>query len=139
MSPAQIASLSLLCCEATGLVEIPNSNWPSTPVAPIGDVPGHWADGVHNEDGHGMWDDSRNLEGEKLLSNELGALYVKDGLEYATDDVSNAWLDPALVAAARKVEMKFFEDMKVYDRVDRAEMHRRGQNHKDSVDRCQSG
>ena len=53
---------------------------------------------------------------------------IQDGIGYATEDVSGAYLDPVLVAEARKVEMKFFEDMKVYDRVDRAEMQRRGGN-----------
>ena len=51
---------------------------------------------------------------------------MQDVLEFATDDVSNVWLDPSLVVEARKTEIKFFSDMKVYDSFDRAEMTRRG-------------
>lgn len=68
----------------------------------------------------------RISKGEMLLGKELSALYILDGLQYATDDVSNAWRDPKLVAEARKTEMNFFGEMQVYDRVDRSEMVQRG-------------
>ena len=42
-------------------------------------------------------------------------------MEYASDDVSGADLDPELVKAGRAVEMGFFKNMVVYDRVPRAE------------------
>ena len=63
---------------------------------------------------------------KQILRGELSALLLQCGVEYATDDVSGACLDPKLVLDARKVEMQFFEDMKGYDRGDRAEMIRRG-------------
>ena len=65
------------------------------------------------------------LRGKRRLENELAAVYFQEGIGYATDDVSNELLDPELVVDARKTEMTFFEYMKVYDRVDRAEMIRR--------------
>ena len=55
----------------------------------------------------------------------MSALYVREGVEEAVDDVSGAYLNPELVAEARKLEMKFFNDMRVYDRVSRAEMQER--------------
>ena len=42
-----------------------------------------------------------------------------DGM-YATDDVSGEALSPAMVVAARKEEIKYFHDMKVYKKVPRA-------------------
>ena len=51
---------------------------------------------------------------------------IQGDIEYASDGVSGAHLQPELVHEARKVEMKFIEDMKVYDRVDRSEMLNRG-------------
>ena len=47
-------------------------------------------------------------------------------MEYATDDVSYAYLDPTFVVQARKVEIKRFDDTQVHDRVGRSEMLRRG-------------
>ena len=101
-------------------------SWPTIPSAPVGDYPLNWCDGLHNDDGHGLGHSARDQTGEQVLSRELASLYIREGIEYATDDVSNAYLDPKLVVEARRVEMKFFDDMQSYDRVDRSEMLRRG-------------
>jgi hypothetical protein len=53
-------------------------------------------------------------------------LYVQNGVEYATDDVSGAVLDPAGVYAARGVEVDFFRSMGVYDYVPRSEQRLTG-------------
>ena len=59
--------------------------------------------------------------GEAILLDQLSALYVQHGIEAASDDVTGAWLDPALVREGRAVEMKFFGDMGVYEIVPRSE------------------
>jgi hypothetical protein len=46
--------------------------------------------------------------GEEIMARELNTLYVQHGVEYATDDVSGAVLDPSGVREARGVEMDFF-------------------------------
>ena len=50
----------------------------------------------------------------------MDGLSYKGGYEAAWDDVSNAELLPHLVKEARKVEMEYFEKLKVYDRVHRS-------------------
>ena len=60
------------------------------------------------------------------MNNAMCSLYVQADVEYAVDDVSGALLDPKLVHAGRSVEMKFFDGMKVYDRVPRAEQAETG-------------
>ena len=77
---------------------------------------------MHDVDGHGMQAGPEDCKGEQILQGELSALYVREGVEQAVDDVSGAYLDPVLVAEARKSEMKFFSDMQVYDRVPLFEM-----------------
>jgi len=42
------------------------------------------------------------------------------------DDVSGALLDPTMAHAGRATDMTFCEDMKVYERVPRAEQHKTG-------------
>ena len=56
------------------------------------------------------------------MNGELSALYISEGIQQAVDDVSGAVLDPRLVGEARALEMKFFNDMRVYDNVPQAEM-----------------
>ena len=58
----------------------------------------------------------------RTFCGELSALYISEGVQQACDDVSGAILGPMLVAEARALEMKFFNDMRVYDRVSRSEM-----------------
>ena len=67
-----------------------------------------------------------NREGEILLQDELLSLYIRHGVEESIDDVSGAYLDPELVKAGRDVEMGFFKNMRVYDRVPRAEQKQTG-------------
>ena len=50
----------------------------------------------------------------------MHALRVREGEVAAWDDVTNAALDPTLVAEARRGEMRYFEEMRVSDRVPRA-------------------
>ena len=64
-------------------------------------------------------------QGKRLMSG-LNSLYVQCGVESAYDDISGAALDPALVHAGRAVEMGFFKDMGVYERVPRAEQKETG-------------
>ena len=71
-----------------------------------GDFPAHWGDGMHDGDGHGLRSGARDLEGEVLWKGELAALMIQGGIEYASDDVSGAHLQPELVHEARKAEMK---------------------------------
>ena len=56
----------------------------------------------------------------------LAKLSSYEGSEYAQDDVSGVQLDPGLLKEARKVEMKFFREMKVYTRVPRAMQRMKG-------------
>ena len=102
--------------------ESKSSVWLAPIIRPIGDFPKHWHDGVHDVDGHGMHSGPDDCKGEQMLRGELSALHVREGVEQAVDDVSGAYLNPVLVAEARKLEMTFFDDMKVYDRVPRSEM-----------------
>ena len=60
------------------------------------------------------------------MENGMSSPYAQAGVEYAVDDVSGALLDPTLVHAGRAVEMKFFDGMKVHDRVPRAEQAKTG-------------
>ena len=135
MSSVELVDFSHVCCQATGrtgeisslcnIDESTSSVWLAPVIRPIGDFPVHWHDGVHDQDGHGMQSGPHECDGERVLQSELSALHVREGVEQAVDDVSGAYLDPALVAEARKLEMKCFDDMKVYDRVPRPEMLKR--------------
>ena len=60
---------------------------------------------------------------------QLNALYVQHGIDAASDDVTGAWLDPALVREGRAVEMKFFSDMGAYHIVPRFEQLETGGKH----------
>ena len=111
-------NVSSLCTKIVGNKSV----WLAPIIKPVGDYPSHWNDGVHDCDGHGIKDRADDDKGEVLLNGELSALYVREGVAQAVDDVSGAFLDPGLVAEARALEMKFFNDMRVYDRVPRAEM-----------------
>ena len=53
-------------------------------------------------------------------------MYAQAGVEYAVDDVSGALLGPKLVHEGRATEMKFFDGMRVYDRVPRSEQAETG-------------
>ena len=83
-------------------------------------VPGHWKDLVHDEDGGYDMFGRRAQDGRLQLKQELAKLAFANGKEWAQDDVSGVELDPKMVREARKVEMTFFKKMKVYTRVPRA-------------------
>ena len=95
-------------------------------VRPPGQWPKHWMDTIHEADGHGMDGSPEDRGGEQILENGMCALYAQAGVEYAVDDVSGAMLDPKLVREGRDTEMKFFDGMKVYDRVPRSEQAQTG-------------
>ena len=93
---------------------------------PTGKWPKHWADTIHEADGHNLDGLPEDRGGEELLANGMFALYAQAGVDYAEDDVSGAMLDPALVREGRDTEMKFSESMKVYERVPRSEQAQTG-------------
>ena len=92
----------------------------------MGQWPANLRDDMHQADGgyetHGV----RPQDGRKLLSDAIHALQIKYGIEYAIDDVSGEELDPTLMKEARQMEMKYVEEMKVYDRVPRAQQKETG-------------
>ena len=93
---------------------------------PIGEWSSDWADFTHEFDGHGLDASPGYRSGERLLSGELQSLYEHHGIEEAVDDISGAQLDPESVKKARGVEMGFFKDMQVYEKVPRAEQKETG-------------
>jgi hypothetical protein len=152
MTKDRLTSLSLLCCEASGghapdattvggfcldniQVEVDGEgkhtgkfrmSRPAGTTKPPGDWPSHWSDMIHEFDGHGIHVPGEDRTGEAILLDQISALYVQHGIEAASDDVSGAWLDPALVREGRAVEMKFFSDMGVYEIVPRSEQRETG-------------
>ena len=93
---------------------------------PAGKRPEHWIDLVHEQYGHSIDSLVGDRGGEGLLHNGMSALYAQTGIEYAVDDVSGAFLDPAMLHAGRATEMEFFNTMKIYDRVPREERLKTG-------------
>ena len=87
--------------------------WPRPIEKPIGSYPEHWSDGIHELDNHALGSTLTSRDGEAALYNEMNALMVQNGIEYAEDDVSGLSLDLALVRQARDLDMKFFNDMGV--------------------------
>ena len=122
MCERNIASLSSLCQEATYDMSEKTRGWPVPVEKPIGDYPQHWPDSIHELDSHALGSTLISRDGEAALYHEMSALMVQNGIEYAEDDVSGALLDPTLVREARDLEMKFFNDMGVYDRVPRSQL-----------------
>ena len=136
----RVASISLLCQEASGGYppEVVDNNGkfsldgiqmevdgkgdptgkfrkvrPAGTTHPVGDWPDHWSDCIHEFDGHGIGAVGDDRDGGTRLMGELDALYVQHGVDYASDDVSGAWLDPAQVREGRDVEMAFSEGVGV--------------------------
>ena len=110
MCEKRVASLASLCREATGHLsslcreatgDNNKTDWPAPIDQPIGDYPKHWADGIHDRDGHALGSSLLNTDGESLFLLELHALMCQNGVEYACDDVSNAALDLVQVRQAR--------------------------------------
>ena len=50
----------------------------------------------------------------------MHALYERQGMPEAWDDMNNVFLDPSAVVAARQIEMDFFKKLRVYKRVPRS-------------------
>ena len=93
---------------------------------PIGEYPERWADSVHEEDGGRDFAGGRPRMGVHLLREELQSIGVREGVCYAWDDVSGAPLDWEKVKAARREEMKFFEQMGAYTRCWENEVSEKG-------------
>ena len=81
---------------------------------------------IHEFDGHDMNASGEDRVGESILLEQLSALYVQNGIDAASDDVTGTWLDPSLVREGRAVEMKFFSDMGAYEIVPRSEQSETG-------------
>ena len=66
----------------------------------------HWIDTKHDDDGGNEKVGDRPQDGRKILENHVNALRVAEGEAIAWDDVTNAALNPELVAPARQEEMR---------------------------------
>ena len=95
----------------SGGIQRPNGGWPDA-----------WVDFVHEEDGGEDARGVRPQNGVGILREGIQALYTKNGVVTATDDVNDVELNPTMVADARTEEMAFFKKMGVYTRVKRSEM-----------------
>ena len=74
---------------------------------------------IDDDDGGNEKYGYRPQDGRALLKDHLNVLHAKEGVSWATDDVTGELLDPALVQEARRTEMKYFNDMNVYVKVPR--------------------
>ena len=133
MSPTRASCLSLLCQEPNGgypndivvggkfcidclQMEVDGkgdstghfrNKRPDGIVRPPGNWLAEFVDVAHDFDRHVLRSDCDDRSGEDMLAEQLSTLYVQHGIEVAGDDVSGAWLDPALVREGRAVEMSF--------------------------------
>ena len=53
----------------------------------------------------------------------LMSLYAENGVEGAYEDGSEAALDPSMIRAGRDVEIGYFKDMGVYERIPQSHVH----------------
>ena len=111
---------SLQCVGSIKLPQILSTKVVDGHTRPTGDYPAHWVDDWHEPDGGQDDRGTRPQHGVTLLQAEMSGLTYRGGYEAAWDDVSNAELVPALVKAARAVEMEYFERLGVYERVPRS-------------------
>ena len=95
-------------------------------VKPKGTWPADWCDSVHEPTGRSIEGKLGSKIGEEKLMECMNALIESYGELTAYDDVTSASLDPAMVAAARKIEMEFFKKMGVYKTIPRSEMVAKG-------------
>ena len=65
-------------------------------------------------------------DGRDMLRQMVVKVSQKDGFEFASDDVTSEDLDPKLVKKARQVELVFFSNMHVYDKVPRQQQRDSG-------------
>ena len=92
----------------------------------VGNLPKHWADCVHEEDGGSDDRGLRPQHGIEILREELDALTFKNGVAIAKDDVSGNSLVPALVRTARDEEIAYFIKRGVYKIVPRSHQRSTG-------------
>ena len=154
MTAGRLSSLSLLCCEASGgdppevvsngqfcldNIQIETDDrgnytgntrklTPAGVTSPPGDRLTHWSDVIHEFDGRGDGVEVDDRTGEDLMLDQINALCVQHGVKTASDNVSEAWLDPTLVREGRVVERNFFKTMGVDDDVPRSEQQSTGGN-----------
>ena len=76
---------------------------------------------THEPEGHNLDSEHGDVNGEDVLHRELMTIYAENGIQMASDDVSGASLNPALVHEARATEIEYFKGMGVYERVHRSE------------------
>ena len=91
-----------------------------------GNLPEHWVDCVHEEDGGSDDRGVRPQHGITILNEELDALTFKNGIAVAKDDVSGNDLVPALVRTARDEEIAYFAKREVYKIVPRSHQRATG-------------
>ena len=77
-------------------------------------------DNVHEPDGGCDQFGLRQGSGVEEMQKHMSALYERQGMPEAWDDVNNVFLEPAKVVDARAEEMRFFKKLGVYRRVPRA-------------------
>ena len=138
MSSKTLSSFSTLCHDASIFVEGENEakyesrrqnwkkRWAEDMVKPNGNWPDRWCDPVHEPTGRSIEGENGSKVGEEKLIEAMNALIESYGNLIAYDDVTSAVLDPALVAAAREVEMELFREMSVYTSIPRSEMLAKG-------------
>jgi hypothetical protein len=93
---------------------------------PIGEWPGHFVDHLHEPHGGCDLHGANVRDGVEMLQLQMSALYERGGAPEAWDDMNNVFLDPAMVASARKEEMDFFKKLGVYKRVPREDVAKSG-------------
>ena len=125
----QLASLMSKVADASGLAlagPVRSSSQERPMSRPIGDWSEHWIDNVHEHGGGVYLFGGRVRNGVAEMRNEMSALYDRQGMPEAWDDMNNVFLDPAMVVAAREVEMSFFKKLGVYKRVPRSRVQELG-------------
>jgi hypothetical protein len=81
---------------------------------------------VHDEDGGDEANGVRPQSGVDVLKEAMYGLVCRNSIWKAWDDVTNVELNSEDVKAARELEMKYFEKLRVYDKVDRSEIKKSG-------------
>ena len=104
----------------SGIQKISSINESEDGTTPTGQYPEHWVDTWHELEGGDGRFGLRPQYGVTLLRAEMNGLSYNHGYETAWDDVSNENFKPELVHAARAVEMEYFGNLGVYEKVPRS-------------------
>ena len=124
MSSDEVRSFAHYICnfnEGTngGIQRIQSINEAEGVTTPVGNYPEHWIDSWHELEGGDDRFGVRPQYGVTLFQAEMNGLSFKNGYETAWDDVSNEYLVPEFVHAARALEMEYFHKLGVYEKVSR--------------------